>query len=281
MVFDKLFGNVKPPFGSSGPSSSSSLTLPHPEEPMNPSATLANTSVDAVMTRWLQDWAVPAPHWDYWKKAIDLKVYDVYPPDLIAKGLRQDTPAGTWEAGGKRYLAIKPQWLNPGVIAHEQAHNSYALLDSNRKTAFSTLYNSLKNSDSLIVHLFSINKYGLTSDIEGHAEVYRYIGQRMPEQLKPFYPMLFAAAPVVNTPAASKPVETAPPVSGKKARVIPAPAPGTRTLIDQPTLPVAVSSGDVNYLCGTCSALLIQGMVGDQFNNLVIRCPKCGSFNEM
>ena len=97
----------------------------------------------------------------------------------------------TWSADGKRHLAIKPGWLNPGVVAHEQAHNSYAFLNPTQKSAFSSLHTSLKSTDPLIKQLYSINTYGLSSDVEGHAEVYRYIGQQMPAQLKPFYPMLF------------------------------------------------------------------------------------------
>jgi hypothetical protein len=57
--------------------------------------------------------------------------------------------------------------------------------------AFASLYTTLKASDPLIRLLYSRNTYGLTSDIEGHAEVYRYAGQQMPGQLKQFYPMLF------------------------------------------------------------------------------------------
>jgi hypothetical protein len=167
------------------------IALPHPEEPMDPAATLANTSIDAVMSKWFTDWRVPAQHWDYWKNVIDIQVYDVYPDALIAMGITQDTPAVTWDADGKRHLAVKPRWLNPGVIAHEQAHNSYALLTPAQKATFSTAYTPLKNSDPLIRFLFSINAYGLTSDIEGHAEVYRYIGDRMQAQLKQYYPRLF------------------------------------------------------------------------------------------
>lgn len=167
------------------------LTIPHPEEPVNPSATLANTDVNAIITKWLIDWGVPAQHRDYWKTAIDLQVHDIYPDSLIAMGITQDTPAVTWEAGGKRHLAIKPKWLNPGVIAHEQAHNSYALLTSSQKSVFSSAYTSLKDNDPLIKLLYSKNTYGLTNDIEGHAEVYRYIGIHMPPQLITYYPRLF------------------------------------------------------------------------------------------
>lgn len=166
-------------------------TLPHPEEPMNPAATLANTNVNSVITRWFQDWGVPAQHWNYWRTVIAFHVHDNYPASLITMGISQDTPAATWEAGGQRHLAIKPQWLNPGVIAHEQAHNSYALLTPAQKAAFSAAYKPLINTDPYIRLLYTINRYGLTTEIEGHAEVYRYIGDRMPAQLKQFYPRLF------------------------------------------------------------------------------------------
>jgi hypothetical protein len=166
-------------------------TLPHPEEAMNPSATLANTDVMAIITKWLSDWGVPAQYWDYWKTTIDMQVYEIYPPSLISMGINQDTPSATWEAGGKRHLAIKPKWLNPGVIAHEQAHNSYALLTLSLKAAFSAVYTPLKNTDPLIKLLYSKNTYGLTNDIEGHAEVYRYISKQMPAQLIIYYPRLF------------------------------------------------------------------------------------------
>ena len=167
------------------------MTLPHPEEPMNPSATLANTNVAAIIEQWFVHWAVPQQYQDRWKNVIEIQVYDIYPASIIAMGLNQDTPAATWEADGKRHMVVKPGWLNPGVIAHEQAHNSYAFLTPAQKSEFASLYRSLKNSDPLIKLLYTINTYGLTNDVEGHAEVYRYIGQQMPEQLKGYYPFLF------------------------------------------------------------------------------------------
>ncbi len=168
--------------------------LPHPEEAMNPAATLANTDVSAVIAKWLSDWEVPAQYWDQWKKSVDIQIYEIYPGPILAMGINQDTPAATWEADGKRHLAIKPAWLNPGVIAHEQAHNSYAYLKPNEKSAFSMFYTAFKKSDPFIQLLYSKNSYGLTNDVEGHAEVYRYIGQQMPAQLKPYYPFLFSSS---------------------------------------------------------------------------------------
>jgi hypothetical protein len=172
-------------------SSGQRTTLPHPEEPSNPSATLANTNLTVTTNKWLLDWGVPTQYWDYWKNAIDIQVYEIYPASVMAMGISQDTPAVTWDAGGKRHLAIKPGWLNAGVIAHEQAHNSYALLTPPQKVAFSAVYTPLKATDPLIKLLYLKNTYGLTNDVEGHAEVYRYIGQQMPTQLKQYYPLLF------------------------------------------------------------------------------------------
>ena len=181
MVFEKFINNlIRPP-----------VSLPHPEEPMNPSATLATVDVNSVITRWLTDWAVPQTWWFHWRNAIVVEVYEVYPPSILAMGIKQDTPAVTWSADGKRHLAVKPQWLNPGVVAHEQAHDSYSSLNPDQKSVFSSMHASLKNTDPLIKRLYSINTYGLTSDVEGHAEVYRYIGQQMPGQLKQYYPTLF------------------------------------------------------------------------------------------
>ena len=193
MIFDKLRKIFMPSQGAEQVSTVAPkfMSVPHPEEPMNPLATLANTDIEKIIAKWLSDWSVPEQNWEYWKTAIDIQVYNSYPPSLTSMGVKQDTPAATWEAGGKRHLAIKPQWLNPGVIAHEQAHNSYTLLTPSQRENFSAVYTPLIETDYLIKLLYAKNTYGLSNDIEGHAEVYRYIGQQMPAQLKIFYPRLF------------------------------------------------------------------------------------------
>lgn len=156
------------------------LKLTHPEEPKNDSQTIDNVDVDAVLTKWLVDWQVPPEHWYFWRNKIVVQL----DPSL-------NYPAATWEISGIRYLAVRPEYCNAGVIAHEQAHNSYALLTDGQKLEFSATYNSLKDTDPLIRFLYCKNTYGLTSDVEGMAEIYRYLGDKVPNSLKPFYPKLF------------------------------------------------------------------------------------------
>jgi hypothetical protein len=189
--FFKIFQQTPNPVTPTPTSPSTTQgSLPHPEEPMNPSATLANTDSITILTRWLSDWAVPSQKWDYWKTAIDIQVYDVYPASVTEMGISQDIPAATWFADGNRHLAIKTQWLNPGVIAHEQAHNSYWLLAEESKQQSAKAYKALKQTDTMMRFLFS-KQVTTTDDVEAHAEIYRYLGQYMPAQLKIYYPSLF------------------------------------------------------------------------------------------
>ena len=156
------------------------LALPHPEEPANYAQTMATANIDVVISKWLIDWQVPARYDNHWLDAIEIKLTMEIP-----------YPAATYEVVGKRHLDIRPEWLNAGVIAHEQAHNSYALLTGDEKQEFVALYTPLIKTDPLIKLLYSKNTYGLTSVIEGHAELYRYLGHQLPDVLKPYYPKLF------------------------------------------------------------------------------------------
>jgi hypothetical protein len=115
---------------------------PHPEEKADYSQTLENTSFDAMQNKWFEAYSVPLQYRSYWRDKIVAKV---------TKNIAY--PAGT---GTKRCtpFSVKPEWLNPGVIAHEQAHNSYALLTAEQKKEFSRLYNQLKNTDPLIKLLY-------------------------------------------------------------------------------------------------------------------------------
>jgi hypothetical protein len=154
------------------------LTIPHPEEPPDYSKTMENTTVKGLLMAWFDGWEVPPQHQTWWRTEMNIMISLQYP-----------NPAAT--SSETRQMWVRPEWANPGVIAHELAHVSYSLMSESMKTGFSADYTPLKTTDPLITLLYSQNTYGLTNDIEGHAEVYRYLGEKMPAQLKQYYPNLF------------------------------------------------------------------------------------------
>ncbi len=74
--------------------------------------------------------------------------------------------------------------------------------------------------------------------------------------------------------------------SGKKPRVslavIPEPEPDTRSVLVYTGEGTVVMRGDGNLTieCGNCKAPLVVGLNTSQLQNLVLKCPQCGEFNE-
>ncbi len=157
------------------------LAISHPEEPRDPSATLETVNVRAVINTWFADWEVPPPYQVFWRTV------EIVPVAHVMVGVT-DCPAATW--ADTLTVKIQPGWCNAGVIAHEMAHISWSLLIAEQQVEFASLHDSLKDTEPLMTLLYSQNGYGLTSAIEGHAEIYRYLGAQMPAALKRYYPKL-------------------------------------------------------------------------------------------
>jgi hypothetical protein len=140
--------------------------------------------IDKMFQQWYVNYNVPAENQDHFRNKVVVELNDTI-----------SNPAGTYEVDGVRHLIIRPEWCNAGVLAHEQAHNSYALLTEAQKTTFETAYDTAQ-SDPYIVLLHKVNTYMNSLDaqgrhVEGHAELYRYIGlDKLPEALKQYYPKL-------------------------------------------------------------------------------------------
>jgi hypothetical protein len=151
----------------------------HPEEPADNSVTMSNYNLDDVFSKWKLNYKVPAEYYDYWRNRIEIEITDTI-----------GNPAATWDVPNGRHLAVRPEYLNPGVIAHEQAHNSYALLTDTDKTQFAAKLADLRKSSEMVKYLYKEKKYAIhDSDIEAHAEIYRYID--VPDEIKQYYPKLF------------------------------------------------------------------------------------------
>jgi hypothetical protein len=167
-------------------------TLPYPEEPMNSNATVDSINLDAVFDDWLIKYQVPEIWYSYWRNQIEIKVFDEWPPEILAWGISPTTPAFAYEQNGKRLLYSLAAWFNPGVIAHEQAHNSHALLTSSQKADFKVKLAYAEANDPYVILLKKLKPVNWGDyAIEQHAEIYRYLCDKMPEYLKCFYPKLF------------------------------------------------------------------------------------------
>jgi hypothetical protein len=163
--------------------------IPHPEEPKNPKATTATVFPYQVTSEWMKLWQVPKEFLEYWMTAIELHVYDAWPEEILKQWpgvVTSETPAYAIEEHGVRHLYCLAVWLNPGVVAHEQAHTAWALLDD-IKLIWNKDYQTFLSDPiaALISAKISIKP------IENHAEIYRFLGEKMPKSLKKYYPKLF------------------------------------------------------------------------------------------
>lgn len=152
--------------------------LPYPQEPQDTSKTIDNVNISALVNSWLNKYHVPAQHWSFWQNF------------HIILSTTIDTPAAT--STQKKEMYLKPDWANEGVVAHELAHESYALLGCIKKIMFKIKFNKYRTKDPFIVLLHSLNTYMDTNTVEAHAEIYRYIGEKIPAELQQYYPKLLA-----------------------------------------------------------------------------------------
>ncbi len=162
-----------------------SPVLPHPEESMNSQATLQSVNVKAAVKEWYSRWGVPLVYQSYWDSVRIAVVDNLY---AAIGGVSIKVPAFTY--ADTKEMSIDPMWANPGVIAHEMSHISYSFLTATDIGQFTITYEEVK-TDALVKLLESQNQYMKVSTVELHAEIYRYLGGRMPESLKAFYPKLF------------------------------------------------------------------------------------------
>lgn len=66
-----------------------------------------------------------------------------------------------------------------------------------------------------------------------------------------------------------------------RMQVIPPNVLGARLPIEGMVAPVITGKGHKDYACGSCGSLLLQRVRTTQVRDLVLRCPRCGSLNEV
>ncbi len=69
-----------------------------------------------------------------------------------------------------------------------------------------------------------------------------------------------------------------------RLRVISKPKIQTRAVLEPKVgeiLPVIKGHGNLNFLCGNCGAVLVEGINEGQIRNIVIHCPICRYYNDV
>jgi len=68
------------------------------------------------------------------------------------------------------------------------------------------------------------------------------------------------------------------------ARIISKPPENTRTVLQSDGAyfgPFIRGNGKTTYICGNCKTALLENIYPHQVRNIVFKCPKCGSYNEL
>lgn len=152
--------------------------LPHPQEPMDVNATIQSVNIEFVRSAWFLKWGVPLFYQDFWRQA---KLVVIFPAMFPAYTILETNT-----------IWFDPRWANSGTMAHEMAHLQWGFLSVDMRNGFAVEHETAKQTDSLVQLLYRLNSYGTQSDIEGHAEIYRYLGDKMPPYLRKYYPKLIA-----------------------------------------------------------------------------------------
>jgi hypothetical protein len=147
--------------------------LPYPEEA--PDASLSRTA-DQLLQLFFNKYSIPNAHWDFWRTVIIV--------------IKKDLPYPAGMSSETKTLYLKPEFANPGIVAHEFAHLSYSLLDPGQKGYFPQTYLEVIQKDEMLRALYFQKPYMQTAIVEAHAEIFRYLGPQMPEALKKYYPKL-------------------------------------------------------------------------------------------
>lgn len=151
------------------------LAIPHPEEAMNPLATVENTDLQKTVSKWLVDWQVPPKSYPFLQTVRIELVANLGFPEVTVSQIR--------------LMQVDPRWCVPGVLAHGHAHISYSLLSQPEIAGFAVAFNEALR-DPLMLLMVAQHPYAKSNIVEGHAEVYRYLGLKMPAALKAYYPLL-------------------------------------------------------------------------------------------
>ena len=98
------------------------MELPYPEEAPDYTYTITG---EELLQRFFNRYFIPEVYWNFWRRVtIVVDKTLSYPAGMVSQ---------------TKTLLLKPEYANPGILAHEFSHLSYYELNPNKKASFSSL----------------------------------------------------------------------------------------------------------------------------------------------
>jgi len=172
--------------------------LPFPEEKPDYKRNVGNTNLASTIMVFFVKYEVPEKNWDFFNGVreniqdteemlveLDGSLFYLTPDGQVVL-----IPAGT--VSQLRLMKIRPEFTLPGIYGHEFCHPLWDMLTDDEEIEFQTKFNELRLIErSLLKKAWDLKPYMRTTIVEAHADTYRYLGKYMPNELKPYYTMLF------------------------------------------------------------------------------------------
>jgi len=152
------------------------VRLPYLEEKPDYTMTLNSCNVEDLRTRFYYERNVK--DWDFWDTVEIIPSVEMHYP--------------AWTITEVKKIWIRPEWFNVGVLSHEIAHISHNEMNDIDMANFVIDLEKFKNN-KYIKTLYKQIPYTSTNYIEGHANLYRFICDKLPNELKKYYPHLLSA----------------------------------------------------------------------------------------
>ncbi len=172
------------------------LYIPHLEELPDQNRTVANTSPELARQLWFKGWGVSYGNRKIWRK-YKIELVD----NLHARVQGVLLPAAACMYTQANLLQIDSGYgACAGIVAHEFGHEGYSWMTEKAKLAFARALDSELKTDRLLEYVYSQKSYMHNrSDIndptpnykEAYADTYRWMGSKMPKNLRQFYEWFF------------------------------------------------------------------------------------------
>jgi hypothetical protein len=165
--------------------------LPHPVEMPNYSAIACEINIQDTLTKVFKLWHIPEDKQSWWRNEVHYVAKDNL--TLTYGGVTRYVPACCYYWEKPPRIEIDATYAEcPGTVVHEVLHiDWFVYMTKEERTLFEVILDDLLDKDPELLNLDKQNDYMNTSIVEAYPEVGRYLGDKMPEQLKPFYKHLF------------------------------------------------------------------------------------------